>query len=108
MREALKHSMPHGRSMLQSQCQQFVRAGNVCPNMEAVQFLSSYVMGMLKSPAFRGPNDTIADRWTCILLCLENISVYQLSVYYFSRTIALHDIPDHCEIPDEKWHCHLP
>jgi len=108
LKEALKHNLPHCRNMLQTQCQQFVQAGNVCPNVEALQFLPLYLMGMLKSPAFRGPNDITADMRTCIWMRLENLSVSQLSAYYYPRMIALHNIPDHCGIPDENGIVTLP
>jgi len=108
LKHALQHNLPHGRRMLETQCQQFVQAGNLCPNVEALQFLPLYVMGMLKSPAFRGPNDITADMRTYIWMRLENLMVSQLSAYYYPRMMALHNIPDHCGIPDENGIVTLP
>jgi len=108
LKHALKHTLPEGRNMLTTTCQQFVQAGNVCPNVEALQFLPLYVMGMLKSPAFRGPNDITADMRTYIWMRLENLMVSQLSVYYYPRMLALHNIPDNCGIPDENGSVTLP
>jgi len=108
LKHTLKHNLPEGRNMLQNQCQQFVQAGNVCPNVEALQFLPLYVMGMLKSPAFRGPNDITADMRTYIWSRLENLMVSQLSTFYYPRMIALHNIPGHCGIPDEDGIVTLP
>jgi protein transport protein SEC24 len=108
LKHTLKTSLPEGRNMLQNQCQQFVQAGNVCPNVEALQFLPLYVMGMLKSPAFRGPNDITPDMRTYIWSRLENIMISQLSAYYYPRMIALHNIPGDCGIPDEDGVVALP
>merc|ERR550532_598823 len=108
LKHALKHSLPEGRSMLQNTCQQFVQAGNLCPNVEALQFLPLYVMGMLKSPAFRGPTDITPDMRTYIWSRLENLMVSQLSAYYYPRMIALHNIPGDCGIPDEDGVVTLP
>jgi len=108
LKHALKHNLPEGRNMLQTTCQQFVQAGNVCPNVEALQFLPLYVMGMLKSPAFRGPNDITADMRTYIWMRLENLMVTQVAVYYYPRMFSLHNIPDSCGIPDENGCVVLP
>jgi len=108
LKHTLKHHLPDGRNMLQNQCQQIVQAGNMCPNVEAMQFLPLYVMGMLKSQAFRGPNDIAPDTRTYIWSRLENLMVSQLSAYYYPRMIALHNIPGHCGVPDEDGIVTLP
>jgi len=108
LKHMLKHTLSEGRNMLQNQCQQFVQAGNLCPNVEALQFLPLYVMGMLKSPAFRGGVDITPDMRTYIWTRLENLMVSQLSAYYYPRMIALHNIPGDCGIPDEDGVVTLP
>jgi len=108
LKHMLKHTLSEGRNMLQNQCQQFVQAGNLCPNVEALQFLPLYVMGMLKSPAFRGGVDITPDMRTYIWTRLENLMVSQLSAYYYPRMIALHNIPGDCGIPDEDGIVTLP
>merc|ERR1719238_2531529 len=50
--QSLRSTLAEGRNKLQTQCQQVVAAGNLA-NSEAMQFLPLYIMGMLKSPAFR-------------------------------------------------------
>jgi len=108
LKTSLKQTLPEGRNQLHMQCQQIVQAGNVCPNIEALQFLPLYIMGMLKSPAFRATNDISADLRTYIWMRLETIMVSQMAAYYYPRMMALHNAPDTCGVPDEHGNVTLP
>merc|ERR1712083_492509 len=78
------------------------------PNNEALQFLPLYIMGMLKSSAFRSTNDVTADLRTYIWNRLGGMTVSQMVAYYYPRMMALHNIPDTCGVPDEQGHITLP
>uniref|UniRef100_A0A7S4UIX6 Uncharacterized protein n=1 Tax=Alexandrium monilatum TaxID=311494 RepID=A0A7S4UIX6_9DINO len=108
LKTSLKQTLPEGRNQLQAQCQQIVQAGNVCPGVEALQFLPLYIMGMLKSPAFRATNDIGADLRTYIWMRLETLMVSQMAAYYYPRMMALHNMPDGCGVPDEHGSVTLP
>lgn len=108
LEQSLKTNLPEGRNRLHTQCQQIVQAGNVVPNSEALQFLPLYIMGMLKSAAFRATNDIGADLRTYIWMRLETITVSQLAAYYYPRMLGLHNLPPHCGIPSENGVVTLP
>jgi len=108
MENSLAISLNEGRNKLQTQCQQFIQAGSACPNSEALQFLPLYIMGMLKSEAFKTTNDISLDRRTYIWQRLETLCVSQHSAYYYPRMLALHNAPDSCATLDENGHCALP
>lgn len=88
---SLKTTLAEGRNRLQQQCQHLVQAGNMCPTVEALQFLPLYIMGMLKSMAFRATNDVSADMRTCVWQRLETLNVVQMSAYFYPRMMALHN-----------------
>jgi len=104
---SVKQNLAEGRNKLNTVCQQVVQANNVA-NSEALQFLPLYIMGMLKSPAFRGTNDIGADLRTYIWMRLETLAVSQLTAYFYPRMMALHNMADHVGVPDESGHCALP
>lgn len=108
LEQSLKTNLPEGRNKLQTQCQQIVQAGNMVQNNEALQFLPLYIMGMLKSPAFRATSDISADLRTYIWMRLETITVSQMAAYYYPRMMSLHNAPDHCGVPDENGNSQLP
>ncbi|CAK0871066.1 unnamed protein product, partial [Prorocentrum cordatum] len=108
LERALSASLSEARNKLQTQAQQIVQAGAICPNSEALQFLPLYIMGMLKSEAFKTTNDIGFDRRTYIWMRLETACVSQLAAYFYPRMLALHDAPDSCATLDEHGHCTLP
>jgi len=108
LEHSLKTNLTEGRNRLNTQCQQLVQLMNMSPNSEALQFLPLYIMGMLKSPAFRATNDISADLRTYIWMRLETLTVSQLASYYYPRLMALHNIPDTCGVPDEQGRITLP
>mmetsp|Transcript_31268 Transcript_31268/g.56012 ORF Transcript_31268/g.56012 Transcript_31268/m.56012 type:complete len:954 (-) Transcript_31268:52-2913(-) len=106
--QSVKTNLPEGRNRLTTMCQQIVAASNVVPQNEALQFLPLYIMGMLKSGAFRATNDIPADMRTYIWNRLETLSVPQTSAYYYPRMMALHNAPDLCATPDQLGRITLP
>jgi len=106
--QSLKVNLQDGRTKLQTLAQQAVQAGGMCPSSEALQFLPLYVMGMLKSEAFKPTNDVLFDRRTYIWMRLETACVSQVAAYYYPRLLALHNAPDTCATADEYGHCTLP
>jgi len=90
---SLKTTLPEGRNKLNTQCQQIVQAANTAKS-EACQFLPLYIMGMLKSSAFRATNDIGYDQRTHHYMRLDTIGVSQLSAYYYPRMIALHNLDE--------------
>jgi len=108
LEQSLKTNLPEGRNRLQTQCQQIVQASNMVPNTEALQFLPLYIMGMLKSMAFRATSDIPFDLRTYIWMRLETLTVSQMAAYYYPRMMALHNAPDHCGVPDENGNVQLP
>mmetsp|Transcript_110690 Transcript_110690/g.313064 ORF Transcript_110690/g.313064 Transcript_110690/m.313064 type:complete len:759 (-) Transcript_110690:51-2327(-) len=108
LEQSLKSNLTEGRNKLQAVCQSVVQAGNACPGVEALQFLPLYIMGMLKSQAFRATNDISADARTAIWARLETLAVSQQAAYFYPRMLGLHDAPDHCGLLDEQGRCTLP
>eukprot|EP00443_Scrippsiella_acuminata_P000985 CAMPEP_0115296138 /NCGR_PEP_ID=MMETSP0270-20121206/67076_1 /TAXON_ID=71861 /ORGANISM="Scrippsiella trochoidea, Strain CCMP3099" /LENGTH=960 /DNA_ID=CAMNT_0002713751 /DNA_START=9 /DNA_END=2891 /DNA_ORIENTATION=+ len=108
LEQSLKTTLSEGRNRLQTQCQQIVQAGNLSPNTEALQFLPLYIMGMLKSQAFRATNDISADLRTHIWMRLETLTVSQLAAYFYPRMMALHNLADNIGVPDEHGRVALP
>jgi len=110
---AIEHStkegatMAEGRNTLQKYCQHVVQTSNMM-NAEAFQFLPLYIMGMLKSMAFRPTNDVGADLRTFIWMRLETMSISQLAAFFYPRMVALHEMPDEAGVADEFGQCKLP
>lgn len=108
LEHSLATTLKEGRDKLQAQCQQIVQAGNLCPNAEALQYLPLYIVGMLKSAAFRGTNDVPADMRTYLWMRLDTLAVSQVAAYYVPRMMALHNLPDNVGVPDANGQCILP
>ena len=87
---------------------QVVQAGNLCPQSDALQFLPLYIMGMLKSAAFRATNDISADLRTYIWMRLETMSVSQSAAFFNPRLMALHNSPEECRMPNDHGQIQLP
>lgn len=106
--QSLKTNQTDGRNKLSSFCQQVVQAGNLCPQSDALQFLPLYIMGMLKSAAFRATNDISADLRTYIWMRLETMSVSQSAAFFNPRLMALHNAPEECRMPNDHGQIQLP
>jgi len=106
--QSLKTNLTEGRNKLNAQCQQIVQASNLVPTAEALQFLPLYIMGMLKSLAFRATNDIPADLRSFIWMRLETLGVSQLAAYYYPRLMSLHNLLEDCGLPNEHGHVKMP
>jgi len=104
---SVKQNLAEGRNKLNTVCQSIVQANNVA-NCEALQFLPLYIMGMLKSPAFRGANEISADLRTYIWMRLESLTVSQHVAYYYPRLMALHNLSGSAGEQDESGRVVLP
>jgi protein transport protein SEC24 len=100
-------SMSEGRNWLNNQCQQIVQASNMV-HSEILQFLPLYIMGMLKSVAFRGTSDVSTDSRTNTWMRLDSLSVSQVAAFYYPRMMSLHNLPEHCGMQDETGNTVLP
>eukprot|EP00438_Fugacium_kawagutii_P008578 Skav214143 [mRNA] locus=scaffold1645:177217:194553:- [translate_table: standard] len=106
--QSLNTNQTEGRNKLSSFCQQVVQAGNMAPQSDALQFLPLYIMGMLKSAAFRATNDISADLRTFIWMRLETLSVSQSAAFFNPRLMALHNAPEECRMVNEHGQIQLP
>lgn len=106
--QSMKTTLAEGRNKLHTQCQQLVQDGNMVPTAEGLQFLPLYILGMLKSAAFRPNNDTPADFRTYVWSRLGSLNVSQLAAFFYPRMLALHNMPENCGIPDEHGRVTLP
>eukprot|EP00403_Amphidinium_massartii_P034680 CAMPEP_0178446404 /NCGR_PEP_ID=MMETSP0689_2-20121128/40783_1 /TAXON_ID=160604 /ORGANISM="Amphidinium massartii, Strain CS-259" /LENGTH=893 /DNA_ID=CAMNT_0020071221 /DNA_START=45 /DNA_END=2723 /DNA_ORIENTATION=- len=100
-------TLAEGRNFLHRQCQQIVSMSNMTSS-EALQFLPLYIMGMLKSTAFRATNDIPADYRTYLWMRMETLSVSQLAAFFYPRMMGLHQMPETCGVPDEYGQSTMP
>lgn len=105
---SLKENLPAGRTKINSQCQQIVLTGNTVPSADAAQFLPLYILGMLKSAAYRPGNELSADMRTYIWARLQTVSVSQMAAYFYPRLLALHNLAGNVGSHDENGHVVLP
>uniref|UniRef100_A0A7S4QMV4 Uncharacterized protein n=1 Tax=Alexandrium monilatum TaxID=311494 RepID=A0A7S4QMV4_9DINO len=105
---SLTSNLPDARNRLQTQCQQIIQSSQTCPNAEVAQFLPLYILGMLKSPAFRATNDIPADLRAYVWSRLETLSVPQMAAYYNPRMMGLHNLAEGCGVPDGMGRVTLP
>jgi len=109
--QSLNSTLTEGRNQLQTAASQIVQASNMCPQTDdfsSLQFLPLYIMGMLKSMAFRNTNDIPADLRVYLFMRLETLSVQQLAAFYYPRMMALHNLADNCGLQDENGAITLP
>jgi len=104
---SFKGTLAEGRNKLQAQCQQIIGAQSQRP-IEALQFVPLYIMGMLKSMAFRGTVDVTADMRTAIWSRLETLSVPCLCRYFMPRLLAVHNMADPVGLTDERGVVQMP
>eukprot|EP00397_Hematodinium_sp_SG-2012_P006512 GEMP01006545.1.p1 GENE.GEMP01006545.1~~GEMP01006545.1.p1 ORF type:complete len:981 (+),score=148.58 GEMP01006545.1:401-2944(+) len=90
MKQCLATTMAEGRSIIQTTAQQVVNAQNQCP--DAVPFLPLYLLGLLKSIAFRAGTDVVPDVRIAHWTRLESLSVILCVAYCYPRMIGLHDL----------------
>lgn len=98
--QSVSTTLAKGRTTLQQYCQHSVQALSMT-NAVALQYLSLYIMGMLKSPAFRSTRDVSADVRIFLWMRLETLPVEQVAAYYCPRLVGLHDMPASCGLPGD-------
>ncbi|CAI5745957.1 unnamed protein product [Peronospora destructor] len=109
---ALKTGLDSGRSQLQTQCADIVRAyrnsgayGAKQPSgyqlhlPESMQLLPLYIMSLLKNPTLRGGTDLTADERTFLQYELNNMPVELSRVFIYPRMFALHNMPPEAGLP---------
>lgn len=89
-----------GRNYLRERCQQIIQAGHL-QKYQTMQSLSLYILGMLKSLAFKGGSDVDLDRRAYELNRIGNLEVSRVSTYFRPRMIALHNIAC-CRLVDDS------
>ncbi|CAH0487183.1 unnamed protein product [Peronospora farinosa] len=109
---ALKTGLDSGRSRLQTQCADIVRAyrnsgaygtkqssGYQLHLPESIQLLPLYIMSLLKNPTLRGGTDLTADERTFLQYELNNMPVELSRVFIYPRMFALHNMPPEAGLP---------
>jgi len=106
---SMKTTLQEGRTKLHQQCTHFVQQGNVLgSSCEPLQFLPLYIMGMLKSTAFRSTNDVSADMRSYVWLRMETLNVAQVAAAYCPRLIAVHNMAEHEGVMGDNGSITLP
>ncbi|KAG7390574.1 hypothetical protein PHYPSEUDO_007514 [Phytophthora pseudosyringae] len=109
---ALKTGLDSGRSRLQTQCADIVRAyrnsGAYGANQasgyqlhlpESLQLLPLYIMSLLKNSTLRGGTDLSVDERAFLQYELNNMPVELSRVYIYPRMFALHNMPPEVGLP---------
>ncbi|ETN18388.1 hypothetical protein PPTG_04013 [Phytophthora nicotianae INRA-310] len=111
---ALKTGLDSGRSRLQTQCADIVRAyrnsgaygakqasGYQLHLPESLQLLPLYIMSLLKNSTLRGGTDLNVDERTFLQYELNNMPVELSRVFIYPRMFALHNMPPEAGLPEE-------
>ncbi|CEM07675.1 unnamed protein product [Vitrella brassicaformis CCMP3155] len=107
--QALKAKLADARTFLQSSCSQIVAsAGTGTQGGEPLRLLPLYVMGMLKSIAFRATNDVHPDQRVFSWLRLESLPVDMQASFFYPRMVALHNLDHTAGTVDEQDQVQLP
>ncbi|KAG6622779.1 protein transporter Sec24 [Phytophthora cinnamomi] len=109
---ALKTGLDSGRSRLQTQCADIVRAyrnsgayGAKQPSgyqlhlPESLQLLPLYIMSLLKNSTLRGGTDLNVDERTFLQYELNNMPVELSRVFIYPRMFGLHNMPPEAGLP---------
>ncbi|CAH0476684.1 unnamed protein product [Peronospora belbahrii] len=112
---ALKTGLDNGRSRLQTQCADIVRAyrnsgayGAKQPSgyqlhlPETMQLLPLYIMSLLKNPTLRGGTDLAVDERTFLQYELNNMPVELSRVFIYPQMFALHNMPPEVGLPTRE------
>ncbi|CEG45436.1 coatomer copii [Plasmopara halstedii] len=112
---ALKTGLDSGRSLLQTQCVDIVRAyrssgvygakqtsSYQLQLPESLQLLPLYIMSLLKNSTLRGGIDLNVDERAFLQYELNNMPVELSRVFIYPRMFALHDMPPEAGLPAAK------
>jgi len=106
--DAQKTTFAETRTKLHNRCQQIATAAQGVAGTESLQALPMYIMGMLKSIAFRATNDVPADLRLAHWMRLETLNVIQQSVYFYPRMLGLHNMGPDCGAQDADGNVIMP
>ncbi|POM66910.1 Protein transporter Sec24 [Phytophthora palmivora] len=109
---ALKTGLDSGRSRLQTQCADIVRAyrnsgaygaqqasGYQLHLPESLQLMPLYIMSLLKNSTLRGGTDLNVDERAFLQYELNNMPVELSRVFIYPRMFALHNMPPEAGLP---------
>ncbi|RLN48787.1 hypothetical protein BBJ28_00008794 [Nothophytophthora sp. Chile5] len=109
---ALKTGLDSGRSRLQAQCADIVRAyrnsgafgakqpqGYQLHLPESLQLMPLYIMSLLKNSTLRGGTDLNVDERAFLQYELNNMPVELSRVFIYPRMFALHNMPPEAGLP---------
>uniref|UniRef100_M4BN79 Gelsolin-like domain-containing protein n=1 Tax=Hyaloperonospora arabidopsidis (strain Emoy2) TaxID=559515 RepID=M4BN79_HYAAE len=109
---ALKTGLDSGRSRLQAQCVDIIRAyrnsgtygakqssGYQLHLPESMQLLPLYIMSLMKNSVLRGGTDLSVDERTFVQYELNNMPVELSRVFIYPRMFALHNMPPEAGLP---------
>eukprot|EP00922_Rhytidocystis_sp_ex-Travisia-forbesii_P027727 GHVS01040709.1.p1 GENE.GHVS01040709.1~~GHVS01040709.1.p1 ORF type:complete len:859 (+),score=127.23 GHVS01040709.1:243-2579(+) len=96
MQTAIKSKLADARNFLQSICSQVLsttsQPTSSSHQFESLKLLPLYILGMLKSIAFRDAKDVTADIRVFHWMRLDTLSVDMQAVYFYPRLIAVHNL----------------
>uniref|UniRef100_A0A0G4F9A2 Uncharacterized protein n=1 Tax=Chromera velia CCMP2878 TaxID=1169474 RepID=A0A0G4F9A2_9ALVE len=107
---AIKSKMSDGQSFLSGLCGQIIGAQGTPGqgNQEVVRLLPLYVLGMLKSLAFRATNDVPADLRVYHWTRLETLPVVMMAAFFYPRLLSVHNLAGEEGNKDESGRVALP
>ncbi|GAW81646.1 protein transport protein Sec24A [Plasmodium gonderi] len=95
-----KGKIADGRNLIQTLCSQ-VLSSQLLPS-ETARLLSIYILGMLKSIAFRDSGDVPSDLRIYHWYRVQNIPVNSVEAYFYPRMFCLHNLEKHHGNYDEN------
>eukprot|EP00922_Rhytidocystis_sp_ex-Travisia-forbesii_P027728 GHVS01040710.1.p1 GENE.GHVS01040710.1~~GHVS01040710.1.p1 ORF type:complete len:927 (+),score=159.09 GHVS01040710.1:82-2781(+) len=103
MQMAVKSKLADARNFLQGICSQVLSttAQPSAQQLESLKLLPLYILGMLKSVAFREAKDVTADQRIYHWMRLDTLSVDMQAVYFYPRLISVHNLQVQHGTPDE-------
>lgn len=101
-----KGKIADGRNLIQTLCSQVLSSQVILS--ENAKMLAIYILGMLKSIAFRDSGDVLSDTRIYHWHRVENVSVSSREAYYYPQMYSLHNLESHHGTYDENNNLILP
>eukprot|EP00921_Rhytidocystis_pertsovi_P012141 GHVQ01019654.1.p1 GENE.GHVQ01019654.1~~GHVQ01019654.1.p1 ORF type:complete len:681 (+),score=54.96 GHVQ01019654.1:1136-3178(+) len=94
MQTSIKSKLAEGRSYLQTLCSQIVSSGQGGggTQYEGQRVLPLYVLGILKSMAFRDSKEVTPDMRMFHWMRLDSLSIEMQAAYFYPRLLPLHNL----------------
>lgn len=105
---ALKSKLSDARTYIQNTCTQILSACSSISNCDAVKVLPLYILGMLKSVAFRDSKTVSSDMRIYVWHRLQNLSVEMTSAFFYPRMIQIHQMENEWGTQDDSHQIILP